>query len=293
MALRIGDVEIVPLSDGEGSFPFGFAQVFPDVVASELEPWREVYPAAFASPTELPARYGAFLLRTPGVTVVVDTGFGTETGPLPPGGGLLADLASHGVMPADVGLVVFSHLHRDHVGQIFGTDGEPVFEHATYAAAEADWRHFTDPARAGAFPWIAPQPGRLAGRRADGGRFELRLLFAAGPAAAGVDAEEAIAPGVTALLAPGHTPGHIALVVRSGGSEALLAADAFFHPAQLAHPEWRNSADHDPARAEATRRALLARVLDRDVPLGACHFPAPALGRVRTVGGRPCWVPLA
>jgi glyoxylase-like metal-dependent hydrolase (beta-lactamase superfamily II) len=293
MALRVGDVEIVPLSDGEGVFPVGFDEVFPDVAASELEPWQAVYPATFASPTVPPARYGAFLLRSPGATILVDTGFGMETGPFPPGGGLLADLASHGVMPADIDLVVFSHLHPDHVGQTFGPDGEPVFEHAAYAVAEADWRHFTDPARAGELPWISPQPGRLASRRADGGAFELRLLFPGGAAAAGTGAEEAIAPGVTALLAPGHTPGHTALVVRSGGSEALLAADAFFHPAQLAHPEWRNAADHDPTRAEATRRALLARILDRDVVLGACHFPAPALGHLRTVDGHPRWVPLA
>ena len=282
MNVRIGDVEIVALCDGEGVFPFGFAAVFPEVQAAELAVWQPVYPAAFATPTHPPARYGAFLVRAPGATILVDTGFGSETGPFPPGGGLLADLASQGVMPADVDLVVFSHLHPDHVGQTFEPGGEPVFEHAAYAVAVADWRFFSDPSRAADFPWIAPQAGRLAKPRPGGGHFELRLL----------EGGEELAPGVTALPAPGHTPGHTALSVRSGAAEALLAADAFFHPAQLACPHWVNSADSDPVAAVATRRALLERVVDRDVVLATCHFPAPSLGHVRNVAGVPRWFPL-
>ncbi len=282
MTVRIGDVEIVALCDGEGVFPFGFDVVFPAVAAAEITAWQSVYPAAFASATHPPARYGSFLLRAPGQTVLVDTGFGTATGPFPPGGALLADLASHGVMPADIDLVVFSHLHPDHVGQTFDPEGAPVFEHAAYAVTAADWRHFTAPERAADFPWIAGQPGRLAGPRPDGGRYELRLLAGG----------EELAPGVFAREAPGHTPGHLALSVRSRGQEALLSADAFFHPAQLACPDWVNSSDSDPAVAVATRRAIVECVLDRDVVLGSCHFPGSGLGRVHSVNGAPRWLPL-
>lgn len=278
MVVRIGNIEVISLSDGEGVFPFGFEGVFPDVPLAEIAPWRAVYPAAFAGETHPPARYGAFALRTPTATVLVDTGFGSETGPFPPGGLLLGALASNGIMAADVDVVVFSHLHPDHVGQTFAGDGEAMFEHARYVVGAADWRHFTDAARAADFPWIAGQVAPLAAR-------ELHLL----PAGAELELVE----GVVAIPAPGHTPGHTALVVRSRGAQALLLADAFFHPAQLAHPEWRNSADSDAAVAEATRRALLARVLDLDVVVGACHFPEPALGRVATVFGEPRWLPLA
>lgn len=286
MPVHVGDVEIVALCDGEGAFPHTFAEFFPGVPEGSFDPWRAEHPGAFDADgpngEAVPhGRWGAFLLRTPTAIVLVDTGFGTETGPYPPGGALLADLASHGLMPADIDLVVFSHLHPDHVGQTFDAHGEPVFEHAAYVCSAADWELFADPARAGDFPWIGPQPGRLAGPRADGSPFDLRLLPAA---------ETEIAPGVFALPAPGHSPGHTALVIRSGGQEALLAGDAFFHPAQLEHPGWATESDGDPATATATRRALLERVLDRDVVLGACHFPAPGLGRVRRgAGGRVHW----
>lgn len=283
MAVRIGEFEIVALSDGEGVFPFGFDAVFPGVPAAQLTAWEHVYPDAFVSATHPPARYGAFLVRGPGLVVLVDTGFGSDTGPFPPGGALLADLASNGVMPADIDLVVFSHLHPDHAGQVFGDDGEPVFEHAAYAVAAVEWEHFTDPARAADAPWIAGQAGRLAERARDGSpRFDLRLLADG----------DGVAPGLTVLAAPGHTPGHLALHLRSGGAEALLAADAFFHPAQLAHPDWPYFADADPAAAIATRHRLLSLALDHDVVVGSSHFPAPALGRVRTVEGAARWVPV-
>jgi glyoxylase-like metal-dependent hydrolase (beta-lactamase superfamily II) len=282
MHLQIGDVQILPLSDGEGVFPHAFDEVFPQTSAEEIARWHDVYPGMYASATVPQARYGAFLLRTPGAIVLVDTGFGTETGPYPQGGELLADLASHGVMPADIDLVVFSHLHPDHVCQTFDADGEPVFEHAAYAVAAADWAFFTDPALAESFPWIAPQVGRLAGPRADGSAFDLRLL---------ADGDEVV-PGVTVVAAPGHTPGHIALHVRSGGQEAVLAGDAFFHPAQVACNEWVNSADSDPATAVASRRRIVELVLDRDVVLAGCHFPVPSLGMVRTVDGAARWLPL-
>lgn len=282
MPFQIGDVEILSLSDGEGVFPHAFDEVFPQTPAEEIERWRAVYPGMHATPTVPQARYGAFLLRTPGAIVLVDTGFGTETGPYPQGGRLLADLASHGVMPADIDLVVFSHLHPDHVGQTFDAEGRPVFEHAAYAVAAADWTFFTDPANAASFPWIAPQAGRLSGPRPDGGAYDLRLL---------ADGDEVV-PGVTVIAAPGHTPGHIALHVRSGGREAVLAGDAFFHPAQVACNEWVNSADADPATAVASRRRIVELVLDRDVALACCHFPAPAAGTVRTVDGAARWLPL-
>ena len=78
-----------------------------------------------------------------------------------------------------------------------------------------------------------------------------------------------------------------------GGSvHAVLAGDAFFHPAQVACNEWVNSADSDPATAVASRRRIVELVLDRDVVLAGCHFPVPSLGMVRTVDGAARWLPL-
>lgn len=290
MPVRIGDVEILALSDGGGRFPHSFAEFFPGSAEGAFAPWRGLHPGAYwdgdgpGAPDRPLGRWGAFLLRTPGAVVLVDTGFAGGMGPYPPGGELLGALASHGVMPADVDLVVFSHLHPDHVLGTFDEHGEPVFEHATYACGEADWAFFTAPERVDGFPWIGSQVAPLGS-----GAFDLRLLPS--------DRESELVPGVSALPAPGHSPGHTALLVHGGAAEgpaALLAGDAFFHPAQLQHTDWFTESDGDPDTATATRRDLLGRVLDRDVLVGACHFPAPALGRAVSAGpGRVRWEPVA
>ena len=80
--------------------------------------------------------------------------------------------------------------------------------------------------------------------------------------------------------APGHTPGHQVLRVASEGSRALLSADAFNHPAQLAHPDWPSGSDDDVDDAIATRRAILAELAaHRETVLAPTHF-AESFGRV-------------
>jgi glyoxylase-like metal-dependent hydrolase (beta-lactamase superfamily II) len=69
---------------------------------------EDFFPGAGAE-GEVVARVGSFLIRTPERTVLVDLGLG-------PGGRLLDNLGRHEVAPGDVDLVVFTHLHRDHVG---------------------------------------------------------------------------------------------------------------------------------------------------------------------------------
>jgi glyoxylase-like metal-dependent hydrolase (beta-lactamase superfamily II) len=98
------------------------------------------------------------------------------------------------------------------------------------------------------------------------------------------DDEKEIVPGVYAIPAPGHTPGHLALVVSSSKAHLLHVADAVLHPMNLEYPAWRNVFDLNEDGAATTRQRLLDRAAADDAAVVAYHFPFPGLGRVRNNG---------
>ena len=106
-----------------------------------------------------------------------------------------------------------------------------------------------------------------------------------------VDGETEILPGVRLLPAPGHTPGHMALLLESDGQQLLNLGDAAVHPLHLEHPEWSNGFDLAPDCAAATRRALLDRAVADHMHVMAFHFPFPSVGRVERRNGAWEWMP--
>jgi glyoxylase-like metal-dependent hydrolase (beta-lactamase superfamily II) len=107
-----------------------------------------------------------------------------------------------------------------------------------------------------------------------------------------VDDAAEIVPGLRAVAAPGHTPGHIAIDVESAGARLLVAGDAFVHPLHLRRPEWPMVGDMLRDETTASRRALLARAAMTGALLHVYHFPYPGLGRVSRRGAAWRWEPL-
>jgi glyoxylase-like metal-dependent hydrolase (beta-lactamase superfamily II) len=107
-----------------------------------------------------------------------------------------------------------------------------------------------------------------------------------------VEGETDIVPGVRAIPAPGHTHGHLALLISSEGQHLLNMGDAAVHPLHLERPDWENGFDLAPGQAAATRRLLLERAVAGNMHLMAFHFPFPSVGRVavRHEGGWE-WTP--
>jgi len=108
-----------------------------------------------------------------------------------------------------------------------------------------------------------------------------------------LEAEKEITPGIHAIPAPGHTPGHIALVISSAKEQLLHIADAALHPMHLEHPAWRNVFDLSEDGAVMTRQRLLDRAAADNVNVLAYHFPFPGLGRVTSSGNAWRWEPLS
>ena len=95
-----------------------------------------------------------------------------------------------------------------------------------------------------------------------------------------ISSEADILPGIRLVLAPGHTPGHMALSVSSGGKQLLVVSDGFLHPIHLEHPDWYAAVDLDPKQVANTRRRLINLAAREEALVLAFHFPFPGLGHI-------------
>ncbi len=271
--LAIGEVEIIALRDTNLEFPL--EQLFPEVSDEAWEPFRERYPDAFGRGTwRIPVR--AFVVRSGDWTVLVDTGLGTlqEVTTRFGGTGRIVDaLAQAEIVPAEVDVVMLTHLHLDHVGGTIREDGDalrPIFPRARHLLHRADLEH----ARR-----LAPQAPMF-----EHTVLNLERLGLLEP----VEDGRRVNDQLRLLHTPGHTPGSMSVLVVSGADRAILVGDALPHVAHLTEPSWRYTSDSDHETAVRTRRALTERIEAERLVLVPTHFPEPFGGIIR-VEGRRYW----
>jgi glyoxylase-like metal-dependent hydrolase (beta-lactamase superfamily II) len=100
-----------------------------------------------------------------------------------------------------------------------------------------------------------------------------------------VSGEPEVAPGIRFVNSPGHTPGHRAFHLSSGSSQLMISNDTAYVPALVvANPGWHGQYDQNPQMAEASRRALLDRVIAEKMPICGYHFPFPGAGTIAKDG---------
>jgi len=104
-----------------------------------------------------------------------------------------------------------------------------------------------------------------------------------------MDGEHSITRTLTAMPTPGHTPGHMSILVTSRGERALVLGDAAHNPVQIQEPDWVSRADMDPELTRQTRRKLVERLEREQILVAAGHFQAPGFGRIVRLDGRRYW----
>lgn len=231
--------------------------------------------------------YTCLLVETGRNVVLADTGLGSGSNT---SGAILARLEMAGIRPQDVDTVVFTHAHPDHIGGAVGWRNPraplSTFPNARHVMAEAEWDF-----------WISGKPDLRGLQVADDVKAGMQAtarpyLTALRHQVELISRETEIVPGMLALPSPGHTPGHLALLLSSDGKHLLNLGDAAVHPLHLEHPEWQNGFDLLPDRALQTRRSLLERAAAEEMHVMAFHFPFPSVGRItaRPAGGWE-WIP--
>ncbi|MFD5002650.1 MBL fold metallo-hydrolase [Streptomyces mutabilis] len=244
----------------------------PDVVTRE----RWLHPDFADEDGVLRLDSHSFALTTGGLRVLVDTGIGNgKTRANPAWNNLRTDylerLTAAGFPPDTVDLVILTHLHTDHVGwNTRRTDAGwvPTFPNARYVVSRAEREFWAG--------YAMDEPRRQMFRDSVDPVEDAGLLDAVDVPAEGTD----LAPGLRLLPTPGHTPGHVTVRVGEPGAGAIVTGDCVHHPVQLARPALGSCVDIDPARAESTRRSLLASLAGTDTLVLGTHFPPPTAGRV-------------
>lgn len=225
-----------------------------------------------------------WVLRSGGRTVLVDTGVGN--GRERPGsahfhhwqGDFLGGLARVGVRPADVDIVVNTHVHGDHVGwNTVDVDGgwEPTFPNAQYLIPAADDFHF------------GPDNGYGNGRREDDRLIYEDSIAPVHRAGRSVlwDGTHRIDEYLTLESAPGHTPGSSVLRLASGSDRAVFVGDLLHSPVQVLTPSCNSCFCLDAEQAVASRRRVLERAAAERELVVPAHFGGAGAVEVRQEGG--------
>jgi glyoxylase-like metal-dependent hydrolase (beta-lactamase superfamily II) len=267
--IMVGDAELIALQDSwTRRSPDGF---FVGVDAAAWEPYRE-----WLDDDGLMAHnYGSFLIHSHGKIMLVDTGLGQwpNAVDLEQPSSLLEVMHEAGVAPADIDLVLFTHLHWDHTGwNTRGEEGalELTFPNASYVVQQTEFDYWSSP---GDKPAAGPDFDRVLAPIIAADRMEL------------VDGEYAATREVVAVPTPGHTPGHVSFAVISGGERAYVLGDAAHKPVQLAEPDWYPGFDMDPVESTKSRRMILDRAEQENALLAGGHFAFPSMGYPTNVEG--------
>ena len=256
---QIGDIEVSILTDGENSFG---PELFPTTDPGHIETVL-----ASEGETTIRTNFNAVLVRTGARTVLIDAGprdlFGPACGHLPEG------LTEVGVAPEDVDTIFLTHLHPDHIAGTITADGTPVFANAELVVTEADRAFWSDE--------IPGAPDMLLQWQ----QLARAVLVAYAERLRVVDGECEIAPGITAMPLPGHTPGHSGYRIASGGHELVHVGDIVHAPhLQLTDPEIAVAFDIDAGTARQTRKRLLDQLASDGATVTGGHLLRPAIGKV-------------
>lgn len=258
-SFHIGALTLTALHDEQIVIPNDGKTFAPGMSTREV---AKVLRAAGAPTDEITLSVNALLVRTGHRLILIDTGLGPQYH-----GELLASLRVAGVLPGEVNEVLITHPHPDHVGGLLDAHGKLAFPSATIRMASAAWS------------WMQ-QKGAPAMARTIANRV---TTFEPGAT---------IAPGITSVSLPGHTPGHVGYQISSGHSRLMYIGDiAHSSIVSLARPQWSIQFDGDHVVANGTRREALRTLARTGEWVFSPHFPFPAVGHIVAAGTGFAWVP--
>jgi glyoxylase-like metal-dependent hydrolase (beta-lactamase superfamily II) len=214
----------------------------------------------------------ALVVNTGDKLILFDAGMGSLKLLGPHSGQLVANLRAAGIDPAAIDAIVVSHAHFDHIAGIMADDGKRNFPNAQIYINQAEYDFWTDEAKLSTPLKMVVEPA-LKHLKPNRDRV---VFFKSG---------QEFLPGIQAIDAPGHTPGHTAFTITSGGKSMVFIADlSHHHVLLLERPRARFVFDTDPAQAAATRVKIFDMIATDRVPILAYHFPWPGLGHLAKAG---------
>jgi glyoxylase-like metal-dependent hydrolase (beta-lactamase superfamily II) len=279
---KVGDYEVTQIADGARSFPM------PDnfVVNATKEEALAAAEGAYMPKGMVTIPFNPMIVNTGSKLVAIDSGNGLGAFEATKGavGQMNANMRAAGIDPTAIDIVLISHFHGDHIGGLRTPDGKLTFPNAEIKVAAAEWAFWmNDENQAKANGFNKAQFGTP--KKVFDGLADKVTKF---------EWDKEVAPGITAIGTPGHTPGHTSFVVASGSAKFLVQSDVTNIPALfLRNPDWHVLFDNDPNLAATTRHKFFDMAIADKLAIAGYHFSFPSVGHVEKDGSRYRLVPTA
>ncbi len=239
-------------------------------------PWSAVQKAmsdASMAPGKLQIPFTTLVVNTGSKLILIDTATGGQLAPTANSFG--PNLAAAGIDPKQIDTILISHFHPDHINGLRDKEGAIVFPNAEVKVPATEWAYWMDDGNMSK----APEGARAAWlnvRRVFKGIEDKVVKF---------EGEKEVAPGITSIAAPGHTPGHTVFAIASGNQSMLALGDTTNNPLLFVrNPDWHAVFDTDGAVAAETRKKMLDRAAVDRMMVQGYHFPFPASGHIIKTG---------
>jgi glyoxylase-like metal-dependent hydrolase (beta-lactamase superfamily II) len=272
--LKIGDINITGLSDGPNVIDPTI--LFPETPLEAWEPYYDIFPEFFHG-KHFKVNLGTFVISNNDASIVVDTGLGPHGdmfGTSVPGE-LIQDFKKNNISFESIDKVFLTHLHGDHYGWNYREDLDdrpPTFPNAKYMVNRLDWDHWLSE------KMLSDDPDDSLRRSVlpllDDGLLDL------------MEGDTNLTKGVQAIHTPGHTPGHMSLLISSGNERAMLLGDVVGSPMQITESNYPYMPDSDPELGRKTRHELINKVHDEKLIAIGSHLSYPGWGTIITWKGK-------
>jgi len=278
-AVRVGDVDVVLISDG--ILPLPTSTMSTNVSEADRNEW---FDGRFLQRDMFDWALNIALVRSGERLILIDSGVGDGFEYFTRAGRSVLRLESAGIDLAAITDIVITHMHMDHVGGL-NVDGvkaklRPDVRIHVAATEVAFWKN-PDFSKT-----VMPETVPPALRKAAATFVKLY-----GENIVPFDQTVQVAAGVSARVTGGHTPGHCVVDVASNGEKLTFVGDAIFEVG-FDHPEWQNGFEHDPEVAVDVRRALLNEAAETGALLAAAHVAFPSIGHIAKNGKSFRFVPV-
>lgn len=267
--LHIGDIRVHLINDHYIKVdPGGAFGLVPRALWSSLLPPDENH--------LVPMVATCLLVQSGGKNILIDSGYGNKLSEKQqaniwmqrPGGDVVAGLGRLGLTPEDIQLVIATHLHYDHAGGLtrFDEDGQsilPTFPNAEYVAQRREYEDAMRPnerTRATYFPFNY-DPLVKSG--------QMRLL----------EGDTELLTGLRGVVTPGHTPGHMSVIVESGGQHLMFVCDMASYAIHFERLGWMTGYDVEPLVTLESKRRWQQWALETGAILVFAHDSQRPAGR--------------
>lgn len=277
---KVGDYEMIQLMDGARTFPV------PDGFVTNVSKDETIKAAAAAYMPDgkVTIPFSPMVINTGSKLIAIDTGNGLGAFAASKGavGQARQNMAAAGIDPKQIDIVLISHFHGDHIGGLKNADGSPAFPNAEIKVPAAELAFWSDEANASKANGFNRAFFPTAKKMMDGIKVST------------YEPNKEVAPGITSIATPGHTPGHSSFVVASGSKKILVQIDVTNIPSLfLQHPDWHSVFDNDGDLAQQTRHKIYDMASAEKMAVVGYHFPYPCVGHVEKAGADYRLVPVA